>query len=222
MPPESLFCVALQNLYAVLHGCLKFCIIVILKEYQIILVLRVGQIFRQREIAAADVLIPVRKLPSVAVGVAFNHALMHDIRGGLDPDHGQSRTLFSQFSLEVCDKSVVAHLLGEGRIDQHKVVIIQCLQRKGQNAVVLIIADILLKKGAAAVIRLPGNLEDLFGQYDQGVLIQIDDIVQLLCQRLGNIGLAAGGRRGYENELFVHTNPSPMRKHLVLCEPSLL
>lgn len=146
MPPESLFCVALQNLYAVLHGCLKFCIVVILKEYQVVLVLRVGQIFRQREIAAADVLVPVRKLPSVAVGVAFDHALMHDIRGGLDPDHGQSRTLFSQFSLEVCDKGVVAHLLGEGRIDQHKVVIIQCLQRKGQNAVVLIIADILLKK----------------------------------------------------------------------------
>ena len=38
----------------------------------------------------------------------------------------------------------------------------------------------------------------------------------------GNIGLAAGGRRGHENEFFVHTNPSPMRKHLVLCEPSLL
>ena len=52
--------------------------------------------------------------------------------------------------------------------------------------------------------------------------LDYDDIVQLLCQRLGNIGLAAGGRRGYENEFFVHTDPSSMRKHLVLCEPSLL
>ena len=85
--------------------------------------------------------------------------------------------LGGQLGLQVCDKGVVAHLLGERRIDQDNIVVVQCLHGQGQDAVILIIADVLLEKRAAAVIRLPGNLEDLLGEDDERVLVEVDNVL---------------------------------------------
>lgn len=167
----------LQDSNAALHRSVKFVVVIILEQNQIVLVLRVGEVLWDGKVAPAQILIPVSQLPSVAVRVALDHSLVDDLGRGFDPDDGQRRALGGQLGLQVCDKGVVAHLLGERRVDQDNIVVVQCLHGQGQNAVILIIADVLLEKRAAAVIRLPGNLEDLLGEDDERILVEVDNVL---------------------------------------------
>ena len=96
----------------------------------------------------------------------------------LTPEQKQLMKAHGEFLQAMLEQGgVVAHLLGERRIDQDNIVVVQCLHGQGQNAVILIIADVLLEKRAAAVIRLPGNLEDLLGEDDERVLVEVDNVL---------------------------------------------
>ena len=181
------------------NGFVKFYIVVVFEENQVVFVLRVGEVLRDGEVAALNVLVPMGQLPCVAVRVAVDHPLMHDLRRRFDPDDSQRRALFGQLGLQVGHERIVAHLLRERCVDEHDVVVVQRLHRQRQHAVILVIADVLLEEVAAAVIGLPGNLEDLLRQDDQGVLVEIDNVMQFFRQRLGDECLAAGGRGSDED-----------------------
>ena len=75
----------------------------------------------------------VSQLPSVAVRVALDHSLVDDLGRGFDPDDGQRRALGGQLGLQVCDKGVVAHLLGERRVDQDNIVVVQCSMARART-----------------------------------------------------------------------------------------
>ena len=165
------------------------------------------EVHRRLKVDAEDVFVPVGQLPDIAVAGAVDHALVADLRVGIDPDDHELGLLFGQLFAQGGNVGVVADLLRKGGVDQHDIVVQQRFHRQVQDDLIFKVADILFKKDAAAVIRLVSHRKDLLGQRDQRVLVQIHDMLERPRQLAGDERFAAGGRACYQNQLFQTGHP---------------
>ena len=131
------------------------------------------------------------------------------------PNHNQLRLLLFQLGTQGGNIVKVTDLLRKGGVNQHNIIVLQRFHSKVQNHTIFQVTDIFFKKDAAAVIRLVRHRKDLLGQRDQGILIQIDNVVQRFCQLLGNKGFSAGRRACDQYQLFHAQTPLQKDCHLI-------
>ena len=116
------------------------------------------------------------------LSLSIMHALMNDLRRGLNPDNHEGGVFLSELFLQAFDVVHIADLAGKGGIDQHLVLIIQSFQSQIHNTVILVIADVVLEELAAAVVGLIRHFENLLGKGDERILIQIYYMLQTCCK----------------------------------------
>ena len=155
------------------------------------------------------------QLPHVTVAGAVDHALVAHFGVSIYPNHNQLRLLLFQLGTQGGNIIKVTDLLRKGGVNQHNIIVLQRFHSKVQNHTIFQVTDIFFKKDAAAVIRLVRHRKDLLGQRDQGILIQIDNVVQRFCQLLGNKGFSAGRRACDQYQLFHAQTPLQKDCHLI-------
>lgn len=136
------------------HRSFKFRIVIIFKNDKVSLNIGVVKIFGYGEITACYVFVPMSKLPRVSVGISLYHTLVNDIGRCFHPYCYKLCVLFGELCPETANVVHIPYFTGKRRIDKNDVVIIESLKSQRNNAVVFIIADIILKELTASVIWL--------------------------------------------------------------------
>ena len=119
------------------------------------------------------------------------HALMADLGGRDDPDDLQAGVLHCQPLPELIHIFRVPYFAGKRSINQDNIVIIQRLHGNINDSLIFIIANIGFKKVGTPVAFLTCHIENAVRQDDQGIFVQIDDVLQIFCQLFRDVGFPA-------------------------------
>ena len=136
------------------------------------------------EVLRCDILIPMLQFPYVTVGIPADHPLMCNLHIRVYPNHAKLCILLCQLMTQTIQIIIITDLIGERCVDQHRVIVFQCIKCKVQDRIVLIVTDLSLEEIGGTVVLLVCNLEDLLGKNDQSVLVQVYAVGQCLCKLL--------------------------------------